>query len=139
MLDRVQVLQAGSDGSVTCSSLPPTLTTVDSNVGNVGAYSSIAVPSDGRRVISYYDTTNGNLKMVKCGNASCSNGNTITAIDNVNTFGSFVSGTSSVVIPSDGRPVISYHDVNNGKLKVVKCSNAACLNPSRILMLDRER
>jgi hypothetical protein len=49
-----------------------TLTTVDS-VGNVGYYTSITLGADGLPVISYYDATNGHLKVTKCANAWCVN------------------------------------------------------------------
>ena len=53
------------------------ITTVDST-DNVGFYSSIAIGTDGFPVISYWDFTNFAVKVVHCGNTSCSAGNTIT-------------------------------------------------------------
>ena len=47
-----------------------TITTVDS-VGNVGSHTSITLGADGLPVISYYDITNGDLKVAKCTSASC--------------------------------------------------------------------
>jgi hypothetical protein len=108
-------------GNAACSS-GNTITNVDST-NNVGRHTDISIGTDGFPIISYHDTTNGDLKVVKCGNAACSSGNTITTIDSSSTeIGTF----TSLAIGTDGLPVISYFDVTNGNLKVMKCGNAAC-------------
>jgi hypothetical protein len=48
------------------------LTTVDSG-GSVGVYTSITTGTDGLPVISYYDSTNYDLKVAKCANSFCLN------------------------------------------------------------------
>ena len=101
-----------------------TITTVDSG-GAVGQYTSIAIGTDGLPVVSYYDTANGNLKVAKCVNAACTGSATITTVDSAGVVGTY----TSIAIGTDGLPVVSYHDATNGDLKVVKCSNAACLAP----------
>ena len=82
-------LKVAKCGNASCSSVNPP-TTVDST-GNVGQYASIAIGTDGFPVISYYDTTNGDLKVAKCGDASCSSGNTITTIDSTGNVGQYTS------------------------------------------------
>jgi hypothetical protein len=51
-----------------CSSA--TLSTLDS-VGNLGTYSSLEIGADGLGVISYYDQSNGDLKVAHCSNGQC--------------------------------------------------------------------
>jgi hypothetical protein len=99
-------------------------TTIDDPpANNVGQYSSIAIPGDGRAVISYFDSTASALKVLKCGNANCDAGNVATTVDDpANTVG----GYSSLAIGADGLPVISYLDSTLVALKVLKCGNAAC-------------
>ena len=43
---------------------------------------------------------------------------------------------TSIAIGNDGFPVISYHDVTNGNLKVAKCVNAACTGSSTKTTVD---
>jgi hypothetical protein len=107
-------------GNASCSA-GNTITTVDS-AGLVGFYTSITVGMDGLPVISYYDGTNGDLKVAHCGNASCSAGNTLTTVDS----GGDVGRYTSITVGGDGLPVISYYDVTNGDLKVAHCSTVTC-------------
>ncbi len=46
------------------------LTTLDGS-GNVGQYSSVATGTDGLALISYYDATNGDLKVAHCSDLFC--------------------------------------------------------------------
>jgi len=107
------------------------VTTVDAS-GNAGQYSSLAIGTDGFPVISYYDATNGDLKVVKCGNAACSSGNTTTTIDSTGDVGT----ASSIAIGADGFPVISYDGTTANRLKVAKCANAACTGSATITAVD---
>ena len=115
-------LKVAHCGYAACSS-GNTITPVDTG-GNVGRYPSITIGTDGLPVISYYDDTNGDLKVAHCGNAACSSGNSITPVDT----GGDVGGETSITIGTDGLPVISYYDGINGDLKVAKCANPFCLN-----------
>jgi hypothetical protein len=117
-------------GLASCSG-SRTTTTVDS-AGDVGAYSSLTVGLDGLPVISYYDFGNGNLKVVKCGNPSCTAANTITILDSTGDVGSH----TSIALGTDGLPVISYYDITNANLKVVKCGNPSCSSGNTITILD---
>jgi preprotein translocase subunit Sec61beta len=47
------------------------VTTVDATDESVGRYSSITIGADGLGIISYYDASNTNLKVVHCANAGC--------------------------------------------------------------------
>ncbi len=121
-------LKVAKCGNASCGS-GNTITTVDS-AGAVGRYNSIVVPLDGLPIISYRDETNQDLKVVKCGNASCSSGNTITAVDTAGDVGSDIS----IAVSADGFPVISY--VGSLGLKVLKCGNASCNASNTIITVD---
>jgi hypothetical protein len=97
-----------------------TIVSVDTT-GIVGWETSMAIGADGLPVISYFDQTNKNLKVAKCGNAPCSSGNTITTVDATDNVGLY----TSIAIGADGLPVISYYDNTNLDLKFVKCGNAS--------------
>jgi hypothetical protein len=117
-------LNVAKCGNISCSS-GNTTTTVDST-GNIGRYSSLAVGADGLPVISFYDATNSNLMTAKCGNASCTSGNNTSTLDSTGNVGQY----TSLALGNDGLPVISYYDVTNADLKVIKCADPACRNTS---------
>src|SRR5262245_48203134 len=96
------------------------LTTLDGS-GNVGQYSSVATGTDGLALISYYDATNGDLKVAHCSNVACTAA-TLTTVDSAGSVGQY----SSVAIGTDGLALISYYDASNGDLKVAHCSDVLC-------------
>jgi hypothetical protein len=98
-----------------------TSSTVDSTVGDVGLYTSVAIGADGLGLISYYDNQNDDLKVAHCSNAACSTA-TLTTLDTTGEVGAF----DSLAIGVDGFGLISYQDDTNKNLKVAHCSNTAC-------------
>ncbi len=104
------------------------------SAGSVGFYTSIAIGTDGNPIISYYNDSNGDLKVVKCSNPGCSTANTPITLDSAGDVGSF----TSIAIGTDGNPIISYSEnpFNNGNLKVVKCSNPGCSTANTPTTLD---
>ncbi len=107
-------------GNASCSSV--TLRTLDAT-GDVGRFTSITIGADGFPVIAYYDYTNEDLKVAKCGDASCSPGSvTLRTLDSTGNVGY----DASITIGADGFPIISYRDLTNQNLKVAKCGDASC-------------
>ncbi len=102
-------------------------TTVDSNAGDVGANSSLKIGQDGLPVISYYDNTNGDLKVAQCQTVSCINVIS-TTVDSAGDVGR----DSALAIGLDGLPVISYWDYTNRDLKMVRCQTLSCISVIRI-------
>ncbi len=81
---------------------------------------------------SYYDFTNGSVKVAKCLNAACTGASTITTLDSIGDVGL----ETSIAVGADGLPTISYYDITNGNLKTAKCVNAACTGAPTISTLD---
>lgn len=109
------------------------ITTIDDPANDVGEFTSITVPNDGRPVISYFDATANALKVAKCANISCTGAATLTTVDDpANLVGQY----TSIAIGSDQLPVISYLDISDFNLKVAKCANAACTGTATITTVD---
>lgn len=112
-----------------CSSASPTwqIVTVDST-GDVGSHTSIDLDGSGRPVISYYDTTNGNLKLATC-TANCASASPTWQIVTVDNSANDVGQYTSLQLNSSNRPLISYYDATARKLKLATCT-ANCTSAS---------
>lgn len=124
-----------ANGTVVCEPFlaANVISTVDDPANSVGPYTSIAIGTDSLPIISYYDSTAFALKVLKCGNATCTIGNTITTVDDP--IGSQAGAYTSIAIGADGLPVISYFDSVLG-LTVAHCGNAACTTGNAIDVVD---
>jgi hypothetical protein len=105
------------DGFNTC----PNRDCIPHDTGAVGEFSSITIGADGLGLISYYDTTNGDLKVAHCSNVPCTSATTAT----LDATGNVGRGTS-ITIGADGWGLISYADITNSDVKVAHCFSAAC-------------
>jgi preprotein translocase subunit Sec61beta len=115
-----QVLMLALCPDLACTT--PTVTNTPDRTGNVGQYSSVAIGTDGLALISYYDVTNGDLKVAHCSDVACTSA-TLTAVDGA---ANNVGAPSSMITGADGRGLISYYDATNGDLRVAHCANVAC-------------
>ena len=84
-------------------------------------------------MITYWDASSTDLalRVVKCGNISCSSGNEINTVES-GRFGEY----NSLSIGADGFPIISYYDYANGNLKVAHCGDVSCSSGNTITTLD---
>ena len=129
-------------GAIVCSAAPQTFTTIDNGPINVGQDPSVAIPVDGRPIISYFDFTSTALRVTKCGDASCSSSNVSTLVDNSGPVGRYTSIAVPPPIVTDGFPVISYFGGSGtsnsaaGTLKVAKCVDAGCVGAATVTVVD---
>jgi len=99
--------------------------TPDSSTSTVGLYSSLELDISGNPVVSYYDSSKGDLKILHCNDPNCSGGDeSIEILDG--TTGDDVGLFSSLKLDSNWNPVIAYHDATNGTLKIFHCNDGNC-------------
>ena len=103
-----------------------TKSTIDS-AGIVGSYPSITISTGGNPIISYYDTTHGDLKVAACKNPTCTG---TTENDRATKFildsANDVGWDTSITIGTNGNPMISYQDNSTDDLKIAACNNPTC-------------
>ncbi|MCC6832321.1 MAG: choice-of-anchor D domain-containing protein [Thermoleophilia bacterium] len=106
-----------------CAGADETVMPVDTT-GDVGDAPAMAVPADGRPVISYHSDGTDHLKVARCSDASCTPdpGHPPQTVDATGNVGDH----SAIAVTAAGNPVISYHDTANGDLKLLECNDAAC-------------
>jgi hypothetical protein len=102
-----------ADTTSLLSPIVPSLPATIDSTGTVGRYTSIAMGTNGNPIISYYDSTNRDLKIAACNNPTCTT-STNTTIDSTGQVGYY----TSIAIGTNGNPIISYHDSTNMELKV---------------------
>jgi len=97
------------------------------NTGDVGTSPSMTIGLDGLPIIAYMDTDNNALKVLKCGNTSCTStsGNIITNLV-TDVLWSGTAPSLSITLTNDGKPVIIYFD--EGDLYAAKCNDTACIS-----------
>jgi hypothetical protein len=107
---------------VECAGGDESIVTVDDE-GDIGSSASLALDAAGNPVVSYYDGTNGHLKVAHCNDHDCSgNDESIVAVDRTGTVGVF----TSLELDGAGNPVVSYHDYGNFDLKLLHCNDPNC-------------
>lgn len=91
----------------------------------VGEHSSIAIGTNNKPVVSFYDVTLQSLKLYFCVDQQCSSGAAIT-LDSDGDVGRF----SSLAIGDDSYPIVSYYDATLDDLKFYKCAATDCASGS---------
>lgn len=105
-----------------CTGGKAKISIVDESV-SVGSFATVAIGADDLPLISYYDHSNGDLKLARCNDAACANGDeSIVTLDAVGLVGSY----AALGFTEDQKPIVAYYDPPSGHAKVVECKDQAC-------------
>lgn len=120
-----------------CADLPCatfTAATVAFGIGpSTDGSTAIALGADGLPVIAYRNTSDQDLVVAHCGNATCTGPNTINVVDGAT---SSVGVQISLTIGADGMPVMSYVDPVLEDLKIAHCRTVLCPGGGDIVVAD---
>jgi hypothetical protein len=106
--------------TITCSGA-----TVVRTIGTAmwsGAYTSLAIGADGNPVVAYYDATTGHPALATCVDATCA-GTPITAVLDPATL---TGDGTSLVIGTDGNPIVAYPTAGVNQLRIAFCTTRTC-------------
>jgi hypothetical protein len=113
--------------SPTLGSTSPNIATNVDGAGTAnGTFSQMAIGNDGLPIIAFVDGTTNKIDVTKCGNETCSSGNTVTTALSSLATADFIG----LAIPSDGKPIIAYHPTTTSGLRAIKCANTSCTSAS---------
>ncbi len=104
--------------------------------GNTGRFTSLELDAAGNPVVSYMQFPN-TLKVLHCGNPTCTVGNTLFA---ENLPGPLAFENTSLVLDAGGNPAVTFGvDVGfpgYGELRILRCGDPACAAANTISALD---
>lgn len=123
--------------SVSISSTASTSTVVDDPPGaDLALYTDLAIGLDGAPIISHFQQGQNLLRVVKCTDAACVGPVTVTLVDDSAPTVPHLGSHTSIVVTSDGLPLISYLDATNWSLRVAKCLSPTCNTGTTITVVD---
>lgn len=118
-------------GNTACSS-GNRIVIVDSS-GDVSNQIDLVLDAADNPIISYFDNGTGRLRLVYCGNPTCSRDNVKRTVDT----GGLVVEYTALVLDQRGLPVISYFDGSTATLKVAYCGNFTCSSGNLIQTVEQ--
>jgi hypothetical protein len=103
---------------------------VDNSTASTGLYISLRFNTITRYpMASYYDASNGDLKVMACQDKRCTS-STLSIVDHVGDVGQYVDLT----INPRGYPLISY-STNSSELRLALCNDFTCYDPVENLLI----
>jgi Ca2+-binding RTX toxin-like protein len=111
--------------------------------GDVGVATSLALDGAGNPVVSYYDRTSVDLKLLHCNDPNCADDDeSIITVDSEGEVGHDPTWFPSLdlVLDAAGNPVVSYHHWDSSlDLKLLHCNDPNCADDDEsIITVDSE-
>lgn len=103
---------------------PDSIVSLDTAIDS-GNGLDMVLDAAGHPVISYYDATNGDLKVLHCTNPDCSGTQSAETPDPASTTED-VGAFTAIELDSAGNPVVAYLGDGGFGIKVIACTNPTC-------------
>ena len=93
---------------------------------DIGRFASLALDAAGNPVVAYFDGTNSTLKVLRCDDPLCDGtGESVTTPDPLGDA-AYLGVDASLALNDNDHPVVAYHDVTGGDLRVLRCDDPTC-------------
>ncbi len=107
--------------------------TIDAVVGVGGSPTieiDLFVPPDGIPIVAYFEASQGDLRYVRCGNASCSSSNTATTIQSTGNVGL----SARIAMTAAGNPMMAYLATSPKRVLYSVCSSLTCASVTTVTL-----
>ena len=128
----VSYLRVAQCNDTACAGGDETITTLISTSQDIGRVTSIAIADTNYPVISYFNSSTGAYRTLKCNDEACIGGD---ETDSFITYAPGWRGHSSISIGSDGYPVLSFEHQDAGSIELAKCHDVEC-NSVTVTLID---
>ena len=91
------------------------------HAADVGRRNSMALLPGGLPVISYRNTSDNSVEVVRCANPYCTLFHAIQTVES-----NVGDGPTSIAIGADGMPRVAYYDSVTGRLRFARCTDEQC-------------
>jgi len=116
-----------------CTTFGTPQTITQDTVGDIGnGFMSLQLDASGKPVVSYFDKTDGDLKVLHCNDANCAGGDESIKSPDGDAVTNYLGAASSLRLRG-GNPVIAYSDDTNDTVKVMSCNDVNCTPGGEII------
>jgi hypothetical protein len=123
-------------GNADCTS-PDNSITTPATFNNIN-FQALVIDENGLPVVSYYSPNEGKVRILRCGDPTCTEGNSIvTPISHLGVFLALeLTNPPALTLDTMSNPVVSYYNREAAALELLHCGNPSCSENNSIAVPD---